>query len=1281
MAKGKPPAHSKVYSKKMRVKAAAAAVAAGASSGEEEEEEEEAGGSEEEVVDPEDDETTDEEEEEEEAEAAAAKPKAKPRAAKPKPAKPKRKGSAFVDDAAEEEEARLAPQREPRCAALRRRRAPRSLARSPVSPALQDAHPKAKRKRNAFVDDEVEVADESDEARAGLLLALRCALTPPCPKGRRVRGRGRRDRRGGGGGAARGEREPHARADERGAGGGQPDDRRGAGGVREGAVRGGCRRCGAAAPRARRAAPAGRAGTSPPSGPPAPADRRLTRARARSYGRERAKEYLEAEEEVDEEANEVDQQARLPDAVRDNKLYLVKVKIGKERETVICLMQKAKTLAESGQLETGGHEGRPFLIKAAAAQDHLKGYIYVEAARKPHVREALHGLRNVYGAVEPRLVPIPEMVASISVAQKASARIAVGSWVRMRAGLYKGDLARVLACAPDDNSAVVRLVPRFDYAALARRGSGDTAAATRRRERDTREALGIAAPDDAAKEKEKEKEKKEKVARPPPRLFSHADAAAAGLSVENKRDKQDVIGEHELLAGAHKLKHGYLLRPVALSSCRPEPTPPFEELERFKDAERAEAGGAAAGGPAGAGAATLAALVGSLGSGGAGGRPVSFAQGDAVIVVAAGDLKNLTGTVEAVLPTGEVRVAPHDADLQATLLSFRATDLAKHFPAGSHVRVTLGRHEGSTGMVLSVTDDVAVLLTDVLREELRVFMRDLVDAKDASGGEAQLGEYALFDLALHGDGVAGVVVHIERDAAVLLTHSGPADRPELRHCRLADLSRRLNPVRHSAQDVNMAPLGRGDSVHVTDGPLAGKSGVVQWVHRGYLFLKSREVIENAGIVCVRSKSVKVAGGAGRAPPVGASAMALASPASALRSPAHPGGGGGGVLAVPRSPRLLPAALGGNLLGPPAGMGAPRMGPPGGGGGFGSFSGGGGKGRAGRDDGLVGMRVKVATGAYKGYVGIVLDATEAVVRLELEANEKTVTINRAHLDARGAEALGARRAEQPAWGATPSRDGAFGRTPVHLGNATPMRDVTMTPGRDVLGFGATPARRNPWEGTPGRDAPSASWGGGAVSGGSGFGAAPQSLVTPGDSLRSGWGAGAAPPLYAAGPTYPAAPPYGTWGGAAVSLSGAGAAATPAHAPTPAYASTPALQAGGGYTPAGSAAGRADGPAIAWLMAGLVVRLRDGKAAAVRSVAPDGRCMLQPLEEGALPMATSAESVAPTVPARNDRVRVIAGQYKGQTGKCTFVGPGEALIRLDGPEEAVTLPFAELCKCLN
>jgi transcription elongation factor SPT5 len=731
--------------------------------------------------------------------------------------------------------------------------------------------------------------------------------------------------------------------------------------------------------------------------------------------------------------------------------------------------------------------------------------------------------------------------------------------------------------------------------------------------------------------------------------------------------------------------------------------PPFEDLERFKDAERAEAEARSSGGGGGqliaaapAGAATLAALAGSLaGADGSAPRPVAFALGDKVIVSAAGDLHGLLGDVQAILPSGEVMVLPSLEGLSDGVLSFRPAELAKHFPAGSHVRVTLGRHEGSTGMVLSTDGDVAVLLTDVMREELRVFMRDLVDAKDASGGESQLGEFALFDLALLVDGVAGVIVHIERDASVVLTHNGPADRPELRHCRLADLQRRLNPIRHSAQDVNMAPIGRGDNVHITDGPLAGKSGAVQWCHRGYLFLKSREVIENAGIVCVRSKSVKVAGGSGRVAGAGSSALALAaSPGSALRSPAHPGAGGGGGssgMGVLRSPRLVPAALGGNLVGPPS-MAAPRAT------GFGSFSGGkSGGGR--RDDGLLGTRVKVASGAYKGYVGIVLDATDAIVRLELEANEKTVTIARGHLDSRGADALGAGRAVQPAWGTTPSRD-VYGRTPVHLGNATPMRDAMMTPGRDVIDFGKTPARRNPWELTPGRDATTASFGGGA-GGTPSWGGAPSGggygggggAVTPGDSARSGWTAGGSALPYGGG--YQAAPaPYGTWGGATVSLSGGAAPSVSGmptyalHAGTPAGSGggTPALYGGpggGGYggTPAGSAAGGAT-PAGggSWLIAGLLVRLRDsGKAAVVKSVAPDGRCLVAPIDTG-VPMGLHFTGVNPTAPeARNERVRIIVGPLRGKAGRCVVVGE-ECLVELDEGKEKAPVPAANLCKCI-
>lgn len=45
----------------------------------------------------------------------------------------------------------------------------------------------------------------------------------------------------------------------------------------------------------------------------------------------------------------------------------------------------------------------------------------------------------------------------------------VGSWARVRAGLYKGDLAKVADVDHSAGRALVRLVPRLDYAALAQR--------------------------------------------------------------------------------------------------------------------------------------------------------------------------------------------------------------------------------------------------------------------------------------------------------------------------------------------------------------------------------------------------------------------------------------------------------------------------------------------------------------------------------------------------------------------------------------------------------------------------------------------------------------------------------------------------------------------------------------------------------------------------------------------------------------------------------------------
>jgi transcription elongation factor SPT5 len=44
---------------------------------------------------------------------------------------------------------------------------------------------------------------------------------------------------------------------------------------------------------------------------------------------------------------------------------------------------------------------------------------------------------------------------------------------------------------------------------------------------------------------------------------------------------------------------------------------------------------------------------------------------------------------------------------------------------------------------------------------------------------------------------------------------------------------------------------------VVDGPLKGRSGTVKHIMRGFLFIQTREVAENAGFICLQARHTKV----------------------------------------------------------------------------------------------------------------------------------------------------------------------------------------------------------------------------------------------------------------------------------------------------------------------------------------------------------------------------------------------------------------------------------------
>ncbi|KAL4178912.1 hypothetical protein AMTRI_Chr13g117530 [Amborella trichopoda] len=255
---------------------------------------------------------------------------------------------------------------------------------------------------------------------------------------------------------------------------------------------------------------------------------------------------------------------------------MVKCAIGHEREVAFCLMQKCMDVQSQGIKQP---------IKSVITLDYLTNYIYIEADKEAHVKEACKGMRHIYSNTKPMLVPIKEMTDVLSVKSK-SVELSNDTWVRVKLGTYKDlDVDNVR------QRVTIKLIPRIDLKALANKLEGN------------------------------EVGKKKKNFVPPPR-YMH-------IPVERRRDS--ITGEYFETIDGMMFKDGYLDKTVSMKSISSQNIQPsFDELEKFRKPGKDSDGDMA----------SLSTVFAYRTEG-------HFMKGDAVIVVR-GDLKNLMGWVEKV---------------------------------------------------------------------------------------------------------------------------------------------------------------------------------------------------------------------------------------------------------------------------------------------------------------------------------------------------------------------------------------------------------------------------------------------------------------------------------------------------------------------------------------------------------------------------------------------------------------------------------------------------------
>ncbi|XVF37098.1 hypothetical protein REPUB_Repub19eG0116200 [Reevesia pubescens] len=494
--------------------------------------------------------------------------------------------------------------------------------------------------------------------------------------------------------------------------------------------------------------------------------------------------------EYDEETTDVEQQALLP-SVRDPKLWMVKCAIGRERETAVCLMQKFID------------KGSELQIRSVIALDHLKNYIYVEADKEAHVREAVKGLRNIFAA-KIMLVPIREMTDVLSVESKAI-DLSRDTWVRMKIGTYKGDLAQVVDVDNVRQRVTVKLIPRIDLQALANKLEGREVA-------------------------------KKKAFVPPPRFMNVDEARELHIRVERRRDP--MTGDYFENIGGMLFKDGFLYKTVSMKSISAlNIKPTFDELEKFQTPSGNREGEMVG----------LSTLFANRKKG-------HFMKGDAVIVVK-GDLKNLKGWVEKV-EEENVHIRPEMKGLPKTL-AVNEKELCKYFEPGNHVKVVSGTKEGATGMVVKVEQHVLIILSDTTKEHIRVFADDVVESSEVTTGVTKIGEYELHDLVLLDNNSFGVIIRVETEAFQVL--KGVPERPEVSLIKLREIKCKLDK-KFNVQDRYRNTVSMKDVVRILEGPCKGKQGPVEHIYKGVLFVYDRHHLEHAGFICAKADSCCIVGG-------------------------------------------------------------------------------------------------------------------------------------------------------------------------------------------------------------------------------------------------------------------------------------------------------------------------------------------------------------------------------------------------------------------------------------
>ncbi|XP_017695075.1 PREDICTED: transcription elongation factor SPT5, partial [Lepidothrix coronata] len=343
---------------------------------------------------------------------------------------------------------------------------------------------------------------------------------------------------------------------------------------------------------------------------------------------------------------------------------------------------------------------------------------------------------------------------------------------------------------------------------------------------------------------------------------------------------------------------------------------------------------------------------------------------------------------------------PEGIDLEVVTES-TGKEREHNFQPGDNVEVCEGELINLQGKILSVDGNKITImpkhedLKDMLEfpaQELRKYFR--------------MGDHVKV-IAGRFEGDTGLIVRVEENFVILFSDLTMHEPPQV-----LNMYGKVVTVRHQAVtrkkdnrfavalDSEQNNIHVKDIVKVIDGPHSGREGEIRHLFRGFAFLHCKKLVENGGMFVCKTRHLVLAGGSKPRDVTNFTVCGFTPMSPRISSPMHPSGAGQR-------------------------------------GGFGA--GGMSRGRGRRDNDLIGQTVRISQGPYKGYIGVVKDATESTARVELHSTCQTISVDRQRLTTVGSRRPGGLTSaygRTPMYGSQTPMYGSGSRTPMY-GSQTPM----------------------------------------------------------------------------------------------------------------------------------------------------------------------------------------------------------------------------------------------------